>query len=310
MPILPSDKGVASQIVYEKDPHVYSLTLLRDVDGWKAGVRYVGQSMGNRRGYVTGGRIPVEIAKRYGWGVFARETIAASHLFTRDILSDLERAYIKEYDCLERGMNLYRGGAGNKEQRELHRYSLEGVYIDSWKSKNEVLDNFYGHESYLRNCIRTLRYSNTTTNRSFGGFLWSHSKLERVNRFKSAKTLSVYQYDIDGRFIQSFDSLTKATEGTNRKGAGHIPEVMDMPNKTAAGFQWRSYYTPRIEPFKRAPKVSRPIFMCDNEFNVIEKFSSVVEASECSGEQISKIHRFLKSKDKTAFNGGHKWKYC
>jgi hypothetical protein len=74
-----------------------------------------------------------------------------------------------------------------------------------------------------------------------GGFYWRKTpKLENVKNYDNlGKTKTVYQYSLDGKFINKYSSTGEASRSLGLKSSSHIGECCRGKIKTYKGFIWR-----------------------------------------------------------------------
>lgn len=74
-----------------------------------------------------------------------------------------------------------------------------------------------------------------------GGFYWSKTnELKEIkNYIKNGKSKEVYQYDLNGRFINSYKSTGEAARSLGLKSSSHIGECCRGKIKTYKNFIWR-----------------------------------------------------------------------
>ena len=74
-----------------------------------------------------------------------------------------------------------------------------------------------------------------------GGFFWSKNKvLGKTKSYNNlGKAKEVYQYDLKGRFINSYESVGAAARSIGVKSGSHIGECCRGKIKTYKGFIWR-----------------------------------------------------------------------
>lgn len=94
---------------------------------------------------------------------------------------------------------------GNK--RQIHRYSYDGSYIDTFESAS-LADRTLG----IHGCSAAAR--GNTNYKSVGGFLWSYNKVAKLppykNHSKDAKKRAISITDIRTHIIYNFDSIAAA----------------------------------------------------------------------------------------------------
>ncbi len=74
-----------------------------------------------------------------------------------------------------------------------------------------------------------------------GGFYWSKKpKLDKVKNYKNlGKAKEVYQYDLNGKYINKYKSIGVAARSLGLKSGSHIGECCRGKIKTYKGFIWR-----------------------------------------------------------------------
>jgi len=71
----------------------------------------------------------------------------------------------------------------------------------------------------------------------FQGYRWCFADDESYKQLLDNIPSSVIQYDLEGNFVSEYFSVTEAGKITEISG---IREVLDAPNKSRGGFQWRT----------------------------------------------------------------------
>lgn len=274
-------------------PHIYFLYLLLDVDGFKAGSVYVGQSNGKKSDYITGGSIPNRLADKYGWGLFHKEVHIACESFTREDLSNLEKAFINEH--MEKGisLNVRKGGHVDAKRGKIYRYSLGGKYLDSWRSYEEIVDSFGGHPDgvgHIVNYMDSLAEDAFPT-KSFKGFLWSRKKRDNIKPYIGCNK-AVYLYTIDGEYVMGFPSRKEAM--LFLKGGKNISSVVDNPNKIYKGYQLRSYKVDNCG--KYAKSFWTPVDMFSDKGVLQKSFNTMTSAARFIGVPPCSMGDWLKNK--------------
>lgn len=160
--------------------------------------------------------------RKYGWENFKSFIIyQTSEVSTREEifkeLNDKEVYYIDYFKSTDKkhGYNICLGGAGktgtinNSSSIQILQFTLEGEFIKEWKSMHEI-------ERQLGFSHKSISYFNYGTPRksSYKGYLWIKKSEYYDGVFDdympSSKAVSCY--DINGKFLQDFESQTKASE--------------------------------------------------------------------------------------------------
>lgn len=139
---------------------------------------------------------------------------------------------------------------------------------------------------------------------------------------KKGLPVKVYQYDLKGAYLQSFDSIKKAVsfcKGIEEVKTGcKITECCQGRLKTAYGYRW-SYNKldclpplNLIETFFEEPLSNRfrPIIQYDLNWNPINMFRSLRGTKEISGSKYQTISRNIKLNRNDTETFGFKWKWA
>lgn len=125
------------------------------------------------------------------------------------------------------------------ECNPIHQYSLGGKFIRSWKSGKQIEKElgFYSTNIYL--CCNGGQISAY-------GFLWSYDKKDYI---EGLDQLEFSQYDLDGNYIKTFNSVLKASK---ELGYTHLPihAVCRGEYRQAGGYLWSYEKKPKIEPVR------------------------------------------------------------
>ncbi len=175
---------------------------------------------------------------------------------------------------------------------------------------------------------KILNIATTTVRR----YLDNGSKLGKCDydpakRYERASK-SVVQLSLEGDFIKRFNSLTEAANSVNLQSTIHISQCCRDYNKTSKGFRWmyEIEYTDilmnnkempilkvktrtRRKPIKKVNNINvRKVVQLDLNYNLIQIFDSVKEASELVGiKKEANIYRACKETNRTV--KGFKWLY-
>ena len=125
----------------------------------------------------------------------------------------------------------------------------------------------------------------------------------------------IYQYDENGKYIKSYNTITEACQEVGSKGVG---KVINGAQKMAAGCYWKKVpfgtSTEDIDKSeiyqerKQSTGESRAVIQLDENRQVIRLFDSVSAASREIGVNAKSIRLCAKGAQKTA--GGFFWKYA
>lgn len=139
-----------------------------------------------------------------------------------------------------------------------------------------------------------------------GGFIWRYKdnwfELNLDNLDNNPKKVS--QYNLNGVYINSFNSIREASKLTSIN-VGNIGACCKGNYKSAGGFIWR--YIDDDLPKKYTNKTIRSVQQFDLEGNLIGKFDSLVEAARKTGSRPNCIQMCCVGKYKNS--NGYIWKY-
>jgi hypothetical protein len=122
--------------------------------------------------------------------------------------------------------------------------------------------------------------------------------------YKFSLTKKIYQYDLDGNFIQSFNKVTDAEKMTGVRIKKH--------HLTSGGFIWKYEQYDKLPQdilvLHQHPKNGKPkpINQYDVDGNFIKTYDSVYQAERETGVLNQNIWKNVRNKIKSA--GGFTWK--
>jgi hypothetical protein len=211
-----------------------------------------------------------------------------------------------------------------KRSKSIKQYTLEGVLIDEYKSIKNA-SKITGIKAQNIGAAISGKYT------SAGGYLWCKNKDEIV--IPDADKLYhrvVLQYDLEGNFLQEWESATVAKKAT---GATHITCCCRGKIRNSGGFVWRykelemgqtgylefaindmnhdgnfkktEHSKESLEKMKLVKARSVIQYNLNNE--KISDFFSISEAYRATGINKASIVMVCKGQRKTA--GGFIWKY-
>lgn len=132
-----------------------------------------------------------------------------------EILNNLEKYYIEKYNSYHFGYNLTKGGDG----------SLDFHHSEKTKKKMCITRQNMSEEykELLRQRIKTIK---------------------NLHRFKKGEFvpkhyIKVEQYDTDGNYIKTYNSIREAANAFNSSESSNIISVCKGRRKTAFGFFWK-----------------------------------------------------------------------
>lgn len=204
--------------------------------------------------------------------------------------------YIWKHDYAEKVESITIG----LECNPIHQYSLDGKFIRSWKSGKQIEKElgFYSTNIYL--CCNGGQISAY-------GFLWSYDKKDYI---EGLEQLEFSQYDLDGNYIKTFNSVLKASE---ELGHTHLPihAVCRGEYRQAGGYLWSYEKKPKIEPvretYHKNNANSKKVYQYTLEGEFVCEWVSASEVERQNGYSKSLIVDCCNNKRNLAC--GYQWSY-
>lgn len=247
--------------------------------------------------YDIGDDIPFHRAlKKYGLENFSWEIIDNAN--SDEELREKEIYWIKKLNsCIHfensNGYNITIGGEGGVSwnSRPVIQFDRNGNFLKEYIS----CSNADTECKLYRGASQTGCYTKGLS----AGFLWRYKdewngdKLEPYKRF-SSRTKSVMQFDMYGDYVDTYVSLSQASEKTGSSRTG-ISACLSNKSKTCNGFVWiysedydcnKSY---KPEGFRNC---GNGIVQLDDNYNLINKFVNCTEAALFIGKE-KKSHKHI-----------------
>lgn len=255
--------------------------------------------------------------KKYGWDNFKTEIVEYCEP-NKEILNAKEIYYIQYFNTLmPNGYNMTKGGGASPEytKKKVKQYDLEGVYIQTFPSVKEASIATNIDSRYISGV------ANHSDRYTAKGFQWCFEG-EEYNIQKNPKNYSGYdkipvcQYSLEGKYIQTIESLSAAAKQVKLADANGIKRCCDAKgNYSAGGYQWRYLQDKKdqIPPYnsqKAHCTTNKPVEQYNKQGEKIAEFSSAKEAADSLNMKKggnSAILRVCQGKQKTCM--GFIWKY-
>lgn len=142
-------------------------------------------------------------------------------------MAEKERYYIDLYDSFRNGYNADKGGG---IQKNIYQYNSTGELINTFKSLEEASNTLKIPKSSISHaCLLDIK--------TCKGYYWTYNAT--FNRFLDNRKKAIFQYDINGNFIQEFESISTASQSTDTNKSS-IAKCCRGERKTAGGFIWRN----------------------------------------------------------------------
>ena len=153
-------------------------------------------------------------------------------------------------------------------------------------------------------CIRNIKTS--------GGYVWRYEDdladfSSEDTETKDRRKKPVNQYDLDGHYLKTYNSLVEARRAT---GAPAISLVLlpDSDHKSSGGYQWR-YDTGNHGDITPLSHQGRAVIQIDpRKYQMMTTYPPITEAAKSTGVNAANISRTCKRGIKTA--GGYIWRFA
>lgn len=233
-----------------------------------------------------------------------------------DQLNDREKYWINYFDTYNNGYNQTKGGAGQYKGKIIYCFTLKGrlykIYPDAFTASKDTGINL--------NIIKSALYCGGLTG---GGYQWffEESKdlvqnlTEKIDSYGKIDVLTL-QYDLEGNFIKSFNTMKDAEKETGVQTSG-ISRCISGEMKVSGGYQWKRGFHGEEIPLKISSlKITNKTLKKGNPQKVICNFNGKEKlynslSSASRGEQLSrgKITRCCNIYPNTTCTDGRTFRY-
>lgn len=255
-----------------KDPNVF--------DGYLGNGIYINQP----NTYIYG-KTKFECAvKKYGPKNFKRTVLC---IFNNEEEAYLEEGRIVNENFLARSdvYNMILGGKlppNIPPIKEVHQYSLEGYYVQSFESFLKASEEISRNSSSISEAC--------ANNISCGGFYWSKEKVEKLNLDDYAPTQTkkvLYQYSIDGEYLRSFDS-------TRETGYSQASQSAILGNLVDGKYYFCYVKADNYSKARDSYMKSRTIYQYDSDGNFIKEWNYLEAMKQFPEDGINQAIRHKK----------------
>ncbi|SDS18052.1 group I intron endonuclease [Polaribacter sp. KT25b] len=163
----------------------------------------------------------------YGADAFKWEEIDTA--ITTNELAKKEKEYILEYNSKEQGYNSDSGGG---IQKTVYQYDiLRGVLVNKYSNLTDASATIgLNKQNLSKVCL--------SVNKASKGFYWTYDYVERFIPLEDKRKKKVHQYNIQGEFINEFESVSEASKQT-RINKSCIAKVCRGERKSSGGYLWK-----------------------------------------------------------------------
>ena len=208
-----------------------------------------------------------------------------------------------------------------KEPTDVSVFDWDGRFVATYGSASGAMRALnIGVDTILKSCKKPEPYHilrGTTTKYVFRRGVYKEGDTIRVIKYKPmekpAPRLKVSQYSLDGAFIKSYTSITKASiESGDSYGMIRNMCLGETP-KVPMKYQWRYYtdnYPANIGEFHQVEAKNKNKSVCQFSLdgNYLDTFSSITDASAITGESYGLIRKMCLGK-KVIKRMKFQWRY-
>lgn len=269
--------------------------------------RYIGQHRLKNGvvedGYLGSGKLLRHAIDKYGKECFFRETL--QFCYSQKELNEAEIQWIKFYDSVASKdfYNLADGGHSftNLLRKKVYQYTLAGDFVAEHESVEMA--------SIVAGCAASqMTITASSEHRTAMGYQWRFEYREFYPQVKKGVDREIHCYSMDGIFIRSFSSLTKAANFIGENTTGNLAACAKGKKLTVRGYQWRYEKFEKINAARAKRQTNKPMFRVDPDtLKVLERYESANLAGRTLGVAPANIHR---SANSGYLCGGYFWKYA
>lgn len=161
----------------------------------------------------------------YGPDSFTWEQIDSANSINE--LAKKEKEYILKYNSKDEGYNSDNGGGVKKT---IYRYNLDGGLLDTFDCLNTASKAVDSDKKVISKvCLSKIK--------RFKNYYWSYEYVERFIPLIDARKKKVFQLNLDGEFINEFDSVSSASRFTGFNKSS-IAKACRGERKQCSNFKW------------------------------------------------------------------------
>ena len=246
---------------------------------------------------------------KYGWNNFSHEILSSN--LTEEEAKHFETLLIEKLDLTnpDKGYNLNSGGAtmnhseetkrrmSDSHSKKVYQYNIIGYLIKIWNSIKIAEKELGIDGSGIVKCCKGKLCT-------MGGFVWRYEG-ESFYLKEDSHFTKVYQFNLDGKFLRKWDSISYAAKTLNIN-PNTISHCCNGLYKTAGGFIWSKEN--HCIPVYKVGSTSKAVVQYSLDDIQIKIWPSATSASKKLNINIVCISRCCNGVGKTA--GGFKWRFA
>lgn len=217
---------------------------------------------------------------------------------------NLERQYIQKYDSYRNGYNSNKGGVGGHNARPIVCLNTKGEFVKRYDNSYEAHKDGFTQTAVLLCCKNKAHTSKNHVFMFESDYIKNGPK--KYKKLESTCRKAVIQCDLQGNFIQKFESLQEASTITGAKRTC-ISNVLTKKIKSANNFIFvheQDFPIKDLQSYQKCKK-GKKIAQVDKNGNIIKVFERISDAGKELGVNYKTIHKVIDKPTRTAF--GYKW---
>lgn len=238
------------------------------------------------KNYLTNNAVIYRAMRKYGAGVFHIEEIEECE---NSKLNEREKYWIEYYDSYQNGYNSTPGGTALPSGKMFARLD------------DNLLHQLWDEGYSIGEIVEKTGYSDTSIREhlhEYEKFSVEESISRGINKAAKTRSQEVSQWDLQGNFIQTYQSAVVASKETNIT-TQNIYKCLKKERETAGNYYWT--YEGEL------PAVTKKqVYQYDKQGNLIQIFNSKAEAAKSLNLDSGSIAKVCQGKRKTC--GGFIWR--
>ena len=224
--------------------------------------------------------------RKYGAGIFHIEQIEECE---NSKLDEREQYWIEYYDSYKNGYNSTPGGTALPSGKMFARLD------------DNLLHQLWDEGYSIGEIVEKTGYSDTSIREhlhEYEKFSVEESISRGINKAAKTRSQEVSQWDLQGNFIQTYQSAAVASKETNIT-VQNIYKCLKKERETAGNYYWT--YEGELPVITR-----KQVYQYDKQGNLIQTFNSKAEAAKSLNLDSGSIAKVCQGKRKTC--GGFIWR--
>ena len=238
------------------------------------------------KNYLTNNAVIYRAMRKYGAGIFHIEQIEECD---NSILDEREKYWIEYYDSYKNGYNSTPGGTALPSGKMFAR--LDDNLLHQLWDKGYSISEIVEKTGYSDTSIREHLYE-------YEKFSIEESIARGMNKAAKTRSQEISQWDLQGNFIQTYQSAAVASKETNIT-AQNIYKCLKKERETAGNYYWT--YENELPIITK-----KQVYQYDKQGNLIKTFNSKAEAAKSLNLDSGSITKVCQGKRKTC--GGFIWR--